>query len=133
MKVYKPSVHPHEPPPLEDHELLALKAMAAGVASANQQLIALKTIVQKFAGTYDMSYRPGPDGSRATDFAEGKRFVGSRILEAIDRAMPTSQPEKPDARRSENPGGGSVAPAAAERAGRRHPKPASRRKPSREA
>lgn len=127
MTTYRPSINPHEPPALDEHELLAFKAIAEGVASANQQRIALKTIVQKFAGTYDMSYRPGgPEGVRATDFAEGKRFVGTRILEAIARPMPTSQPEKPDARRSE----ASPDAADATRAGRRNTKPAARRKPA---
>jgi hypothetical protein len=121
---FKPPVNPWEAPELSEAEVLAIKSLALGTASAAQQRIALVTILQKFACTYDMSFRPGADGARSTDFAEGKRFVGTRILNAIDRPLPTKQPEKPDERASpETP-----------RADRRNPKPAARRdKPARPA
>jgi len=118
---FKAPVNPWEAPELSPAEVLALKSLAAGTASAPQQRIALVTILTKFACTYDMTFRPGPDGARATDFAEGKRFVGTRILNAIDRPLPPSQ-EKTDERTSPE----------APRPDRRNPKPPARRgKPAR--
>ena len=57
----------------------AIQALAEGTASPEQQQMALKTIVEEIAGTYNLSYIPGPN-SRATDFSEGKRFVGLQIV-----------------------------------------------------
>ena len=76
-----------EAPLLTDHEVYALKALAAGKASEGQQRLSITAIVVKFAGAYDLSYRSGPNGDRDTVFAEGKRFVGQRILEATTRPM----------------------------------------------
>lgn len=83
----KPSVQPWDPPELDDHDLRAIKAVAAGKASEGQQVRAVKVIVEVLAATYDLPFRPGPDGARATDFAAGKMFVGQRIVNAIKRPM----------------------------------------------
>lgn len=98
---------------------MAFRAFQAGVANQGQQQMVLTTIVTKFAGTYDMTFRPGgEDGRRATDFAAGKAFVGQRIMEALSRPM------KP--RGDDN--AGTTDPAAADR---RNPKPpAGRSKPA---
>jgi len=119
---YKPPMWPWEPPELSEPELMALRALQAGVANKGQQEMVLTTIVTKFAGTYDMTFRPGgEDGRRATDFAAGKAFVGQRIMEALSRPM------KP--RGDEN--AGPTDPAAADR---RNPKPpAGRSKPAKPA
>lgn len=82
-----PMPQPWVPPEFDKFELMALKNLAAGNASSGQQRLALATIIKKIAGLNDMSFRPGLDGARATDFAEGRRFVGSRIMEAIERPM----------------------------------------------
>jgi hypothetical protein len=120
---FKPPVNPWEAPELGEAEILAIKALSTGTASAPQQRIALITILTKFSCVYDMSFRPGPDGARASDFAEGKRFVGARILNAIDRPLPPRQ-EKQDER---------TGPETA-RPDRRNPKPPARRgKPARPA
>jgi len=120
---FKPPVNPWEAPEMSEAEVMAIKALAAGNASAPQQRIALITILQKFCCTYDMSFRPGADGARATDFAEGKRFVGARILNAIDRPLPP-RTEKTDERASPD----------APHPDRRNPRPAARRsKPERPA
>lgn len=127
---YKPPVNPWEVPELAASEIMALKGLAAGAASQQQQKIALVTILQKFCGVYDMSFRPGPDGARATDFAEGKRFVGSRILNAIDRPLPTQTPQEPE----KNDGTSPSSSTAEARPDRRNPKPPRRRsKPTRPA
>jgi len=111
---YVPPASPWDLPPLDTPELLALKSLSTGTANAYQQQLALKVIVQKFAATYDMSFRPGgSEGDRATIFAEGKRFVGTRIIEAIERTMKTQVTNA----------GSSPDPDRPEVAGRRNPKP----------
>lgn len=59
----------------------AVQAFAHGRATAEQQRIAFRWIVEKAAGTYDQSYHPGGEGGRRnTDFAEGRRFVGNTLV-----------------------------------------------------
>lgn len=60
---------------------MALKALAAGNAHEEQQKIALNWIIRDLCGTYDLSYRPN---DRDTVFAEGRRFVGLRLIEEIN-------------------------------------------------
>jgi hypothetical protein len=68
------------PPKWELADAGALQAMARGEADAAAQQRALKWIVEAACGTYDLSFRPAPDGERATSFAEGRRFVGLEIV-----------------------------------------------------
>ena len=56
----------------------AFQALLIGEADPEQQKRALSWIIEELCKTYDMSYRP--DSQRDTDFAEGKRFVGSQIV-----------------------------------------------------
>lgn len=65
---------------VDEDDIMAIKALAAGKASEGQQKRALDLIIYKVAGTYDLSFRPGIDGERATCFAEGKRHVGTQIV-----------------------------------------------------
>lgn len=83
--------HPWDPLPLDDLEIRAIKALATGTASDGQQKRALDVIINKFCGTYDQSFRPGPDGHRATDFAEGRRFVGNRIIHTLKRPVESNK------------------------------------------
>lgn len=62
----------------------AIQALQRGDATKDQQQRALKWLIEKACGTYDLSYRPGEDGRRDTDFAEGKRFVGSQIVKMLN-------------------------------------------------
>lgn len=87
----KPIAQPWDPPALDEADIRAFKALAAGVASAGQQKLALDLIVHKLARTYDLSFRPGVDGQRLSDFAEGKRFVGLQIVRLVNLKLP----EKP--------------------------------------
>lgn len=68
---------------------MAIRALHEGKASEAQQVLAFNWIVLECARVGDMSYRAGgQDGARATDFAEGKRFVGNQILKlASDGAL----------------------------------------------
>jgi hypothetical protein len=77
----KPSApQPWMPTPYTDDDIRAIRALAAGNASDSQQIRAMNWIIQQASGYYDLSFRPGVDGARATDFAEGKRFVGAQIV-----------------------------------------------------
>ena len=74
------------PPDFKLADVASIQALMIGKADAEQQKRALRYIVETLAGTYDPSYRPGADeGRRETDFAEGRRFVGLRIV-AMTRA-----------------------------------------------
>jgi len=66
----------------------ALQAMAAGVASAEQQKHALHWIINDVALTYDQPYRPGEDGDRETAFACGRQFVGQQIVHEMKSTVP---------------------------------------------
>lgn len=61
-------------------ELAAIRALVAGNASEDQQRGFVKWLARATA-VGDMSFRPGgDDGRRASDFAEGKRFVGLQFF-----------------------------------------------------
>lgn len=60
--------------------IVALRAIEAGTANEHQQREALAYIRDRLCGVDKMSFWPGADdGRRASDFAEGKRWVGSQI------------------------------------------------------
>lgn len=77
---------------VDDQDIAAVKALAAGVANEGQQKMVLALIINRIAGTYDMSFRPGgPEGDRASSFAEGKRYVGNalvRLMKLTTNAKP---------------------------------------------
>lgn len=75
---------PWKPATCEDADVAAFKALAAGVANEGQQKRALQWLIHKVARTYDLSYRPGPDGERDTAFAEGMRSVGLQVVKLIN-------------------------------------------------
>lgn len=58
----------------------ALKAFGKGEARADQQITAANFIIERLAGTYDLSFRPDDKGGeRDTAFSEGRRFVGLQL------------------------------------------------------
>ena len=66
-----------------DYELhlpkgVAIQAMAEGRATEQQQILAMKTIVEDICGYYNLSF--SPDSDRDTTFAEGKRYVAAQIV-----------------------------------------------------
>lgn len=73
-----PKAEPWKPAHWENADAGAIQALMRGEAEPHQQQRALTYIIEKLCGTYDMSYRPS--GDRDTCFAEGKRFVGNRIV-----------------------------------------------------
>ena len=58
----------------------AIEACINGQADADQQKLAMKTIIEDVCGAYDLSFNVGYDGDRLTAFAEGKRYVASQIV-----------------------------------------------------
>lgn len=68
---------PWLPAQYTDKDVIAIQAVANGTATPEQQIHALKYIVNDIARYMDLSFRP--DNERATTFAEGKRFVGLQI------------------------------------------------------
>ncbi len=82
-----PKPDPHFPPDHTDEVVLAIRALESGTANSAQQQLAWRYLMyvtgasEEFA---DMSYRPDSlGGRRASDFAEGKRFVGLMIRKLL--------------------------------------------------
>ncbi len=68
----------------------AVRALFENKALPHQQKLVWDWLMYVTAagdGFADLSFRPGPDGQRATDFAEGKRFVGLQVRKMLHPAM----------------------------------------------
>ena len=76
----KKPLGPYLPTEYSYSEVIAIQALVRGEADEEQQKIAMRWIIEKCCGTYDMSFFPGEDGDRMTAFAEGKRMVGNSII-----------------------------------------------------
>jgi hypothetical protein len=74
---------PWKPVAYELADADALQALLRGDADKAKQQRALKFIIENIAGAYDVSYRPGEEGRRDTDFAEGRRFTGLQIIKFL--------------------------------------------------
>lgn len=73
------------PPPYDDDDAYAVKAVHAGVASEAQQKRALNYILHALCAVSDWSFRPDNlGGSRATDIMLGRQFVGLQIWKLIN-------------------------------------------------
>lgn len=87
---------PHEPPIYDNTIIAAIRAVQSGTANEGQQKLAWNWIVYMAAGYHDLSYRPGgEDGRRASDFMEGRRFVGAQMLKLLQPALTPAAPEPP--------------------------------------
>lgn len=75
---------PWKPPLWDDADAGALQALQRGDAPPYLQQRALKFIVEKLCGTYDLHYRPGADGPRDTVFALGRAFPGQQIVKLLN-------------------------------------------------
>ena len=69
---------PHKPPEIHSHHAGAVQALIRGDCPEHLQQDFMGWLINDVCGTYDLSYRPG--SQRATDFAEGKRFVGLQLV-----------------------------------------------------
>ena len=82
-------------PKIESADIFAIQAVARGIANEGQQQRALDYIVRVLCETDRMTFWPGgEDGKRATDFAEGKRWVGVQ-LRRIEKLRPQHRDETP--------------------------------------
>ena len=81
----KTKQNPLEAPDYTAAQIQALIAVAQGVASAEQQQVAMRFIIKDIACTYDTVFRP--DSERLTSFAAGKARVGQIIVHFIEKAQ----------------------------------------------
>jgi hypothetical protein len=64
--------------PNDDVDTYAIQALFKGEASPDQQIRALKCIIEEICGTYNMTF--DPESARWSDFNEGKRHVGRTLV-----------------------------------------------------
>ncbi len=62
-------------------EVMAIKSLGAGVASEDQQKLALEVIMRRFCGYYELTFHEASE--RLSAFGEGRRYVGAMIQEAL--------------------------------------------------
>lgn len=77
--------HAHEVAPFDRRDVAAIKALARGEASKEQQERALMWIVECVARTYADPFVPGD--ARATDYALGCASVGRQIVTLINARL----------------------------------------------
>ena len=69
---------------LNKADALAIKMVAQGEATPEQQKRALEAIVGRIACADEQSWRADDHGgTRETDFSEGKRFVGLQVRKIV--------------------------------------------------
>lgn len=66
-------------------EAAAMRALAAGTASAHQQQLALHWIIHRACRKDQQDWFES--SARATDFAAGRRFVGLAIMELVEISL----------------------------------------------
>jgi hypothetical protein len=90
------------PVELENHEIFAIRNIARGEASPDQQKKAFQLIVERFCSADDLSYRPDElGGQRDTDFHEGRRFPGLQLRKIA--FAPADRVLNPETTPKENP------------------------------
>ncbi len=72
---------PYLPAEYKAGDVLSVQRLAEGNATKEEQIIAFKWIVEKAAGTYDLTYYP--ESSRDSDFSQGRRFAGLQIVKML--------------------------------------------------
>ena len=92
--LWRPKKDPWLPPDHDESVIYAFRSLVAGVANEGQQKLLVDYL--KYITDLDaMSYRPGEDGRRDTDFAEGKRFVGRELFKLLHPLLtPGQRPKK---------------------------------------
>ncbi len=86
----KPTPMPWDPAEYDESVIYACRALHEGAATHAQQKLVweyVQYLAKSGDGHQDLSFRPGPDGPRATDFAEGKRFVGLQLRKMLHPAV----------------------------------------------
>lgn len=77
---------PWAPPVLELPEVAAIQAVAKGNATAYQQALAMRVIVEKIGLAYEDTYCPGPS-SRDSDFMQGRRRAGTMLRSFVNAPL----------------------------------------------
>lgn len=73
---------------LNKADVLAIKMVAQGEASPEQQKRAIEAIIGRVACVDEQSWRADDHGGqRETDFSEGKRFVGLQLRKLISTPL----------------------------------------------
>lgn len=86
---------PWMPPDYDDATIWAWRAFSKGEATNSQQTLVrdyIMYITKASEEFQDLSFRPGEEGRRATDFAEGLRFAGI-MLRKLNRPELTPRGE----------------------------------------
>ncbi len=86
---------PWVPPKWGKADAAAIQALLRGEATPDQQIRAINYIVVSLCAVNEMSFRAGPDGERATAFAEGRRFVGGQITKLTKVPMSKLRKDNP--------------------------------------
>jgi hypothetical protein len=104
-RAWRPKEHPWLPPDRDDAVIWATLAWSKGAATESQQRLLWDWMMYQTGASddfADLSFRPGEEGRRATDFAEGKRHVGLQLKSNLHpMRRPKDRPEEP--LKSENP------------------------------
>jgi hypothetical protein len=77
-----PSRDATKPPTPHKADVVAIQALAAGLANQDQQKRALRFIVHGLCAAYDWPYRPGD--VEATHVMLGRQFVGQQIVYLVN-------------------------------------------------
>lgn len=73
---------------LNKADVLAIKMLAQGEATAEQQKRALEAIIGRVACADELSFRADDHGgTRETDFSEGKRYVGLQLRKLLNTPL----------------------------------------------
>lgn len=73
---------------LNKADVLAIRMVAQGEATAEQQRRAVEAIIGRIACADELSFRADDHGgTRETDFSEGKRFVGLQLRKLISTPL----------------------------------------------
>ena len=86
MRSWSHKKDPWHPPDYDDQVIWAVRAFFQGEATQSQQMTVRDYLMYVTGASEewaDLSYRPGEDGRRATDFAEGKRFSGLMLRKLL--------------------------------------------------
>jgi hypothetical protein len=105
MRKWLPKEHPHYPPDYDEPTIYAVRAFFAGKANEGQQALVRDWLMYVTGATEefaDLSYRPRDQD--ATNFAEGKRFVGIQLRKLLTTELtPNARPLVPTAADRANP------------------------------
>lgn len=67
-------------------DVAACQAMSQGVATPEQQVRAYRWIIEKGCMTYDETFHP--EGERLSNFMQGRRFVGLKLVLFANASLP---------------------------------------------